>query len=72
MPFCSFCHEAAHIFFLTNDSIGEKDIAVKVHSLHTAIRNEPAHEIMVVIIQATSAGSGEPVSSEPSLFARMK
>ena len=43
--------------------------------------SEPAHEIMVLIIQATRKGSGEPahprlriraVSPEPSLFAHMK
>ena len=37
--------------------------------------NEPAHEILVLIAQATSEGSGEPaicaVSPEPSLFAHM-
>ena len=38
---------------------------------------EPAHETMVLIAQATSEGSGEPVrilavSPEPSLFAHMQ
>ena len=37
---------------------------------------EPGHEIMVLITQATSEGSGESaicaVSPEPSLFAHMK
>ena len=35
--------------------------------------NEPIHEIIVLITQATSEGSGDPaVSPEPSLFAHTK
>ena len=39
---------------------------------HSCLINEPVHEIMVLITQATSEGSGEPTHPEPSLFAHMK
>ena len=42
-------------------SVPDRCLSIRLRGLHNPGSVEPAHEIMVLVTQATSEGSGEPV-----------